>query len=70
MSDLYNATTCAEKYTELPGCLESIEFALEKSSVESRVAAEKTCDTLLTGDLHGRIVEDIRRPVSASRHCL
>ncbi|KAI0316871.1 Alpha/Beta hydrolase protein [Amylostereum chailletii] len=61
LSDVYNSTTCSEMYGLLPQCLESIEMALQQSSVATRTAASDDCFKLLMGDTHGTVLEDVRK---------
>ncbi|KAJ6457012.1 alpha/beta-hydrolase [Mycena vitilis] len=58
---VYNSTTCASLYSELPFCLESIDMAFEIPTVANRVRAWDLCYRLDTGDTHGTVIEDIRR---------
>ncbi|KAF7344701.1 SET domain-containing protein [Mycena venus] len=60
---MYNASTCAAKFQDLPKCLDSIRFAEQVPGwdVERRSAADKICGSLRDGDTHGIVREDIRK---------
>ncbi|KAI0312924.1 alpha/beta-hydrolase [Amylostereum chailletii] len=61
ITQIYNATTCANLYTLLPACLEATELAFDWPSLENRVQADTLCEVLVEGDTHGVLVEDVRR---------
>ncbi|KAF7359783.1 SET domain-containing protein [Mycena venus] len=70
---MYNASTCAEKFQDLPKCLDSIRFAEQVPGwdVERRSAAGKLCWSLRDGDTHGTTGEDIRKKCdSQDSRCL
>ncbi|KAJ6551779.1 Alpha/Beta hydrolase protein [Mycena capillaripes] len=61
--DMFNASTCAEKFQNLPKCLDSIRLAEQGPvwNVERRAAAHDICWSLRDGDTHGTIGEDVRK---------
>ncbi|KAI0341788.1 alpha/beta-hydrolase [Trametopsis cervina] len=60
LHQLYNETTCKEMYSILPSALDSVELAYQKPTLENRKAALLETTKLVSGDLHGHLVEDIR----------
>ncbi|KAJ7622422.1 alpha/beta-hydrolase [Roridomyces roridus] len=59
---LHNETECAQLYSMLPACLDSIDMALQVPTVANRVAAVHLCYGMNeAADFHGTVIEDIRR---------
>ncbi|KAJ7086820.1 Alpha/Beta hydrolase protein [Mycena belliarum] len=58
---VFNSTDCTRLYAELPACLDSIDLAYERPTVENRRTAWTMCDALNYADTHGTVFEDIRR---------
>ncbi|KAJ7086829.1 alpha/beta-hydrolase [Mycena belliarum] len=59
---VFNSTDCTRLYAELPTCLDSIDLAYERPTVENRRTAFIVCgSTLSNADTHGTVFEDIRR---------
>lgn len=67
--NLYNTTTCQEKYTELPACIEKIEIAYANPTLQNRVDAHHLCGNMANGDMHGIVREDIRITVNVQSQC-
>ncbi len=63
VTDVYNATTCADLHAVLPSCLESIEMSMISPTLENKRASMKLCEAIEEGDAHGRVIEDVRRVV-------
>ncbi|KZV74989.1 alpha/beta-hydrolase [Peniophora sp. CONT] len=63
LHDVYNATTCASLYPLLPQCLDKLDYALDEatSTAESRNDALEFCSGLFDGDVHGAVLQDIRK---------
>ncbi len=61
VTNVYNATTCADLHAVLPFCLESIKM----STLENKRASIKLCEAFEEGDAHGRVIEDVQRVVRA-----
>ncbi|KAK0226488.1 alpha/beta-hydrolase [Armillaria fumosa] len=61
VTDVYNATTCADLYAVLPSCLESIEMSIMSPTLENKRESMKLCEPIGEGDTHGRVIEDVRR---------
>ncbi|KZV74021.1 alpha/beta-hydrolase [Peniophora sp. CONT] len=63
LHSLYNATTCAELYSKLPECLDTISMAFQDSTVHNRRLADETCSRLQVPGQNGTLAENI------NRHC-
>ena len=61
----YNATTCADLYGKLPGCLESVEMAFQNSTVYNRRLADETCGPLQPAGQNNTLTENISRQCDA-----
>ncbi|KIJ53143.1 hypothetical protein M422DRAFT_242257 [Sphaerobolus stellatus SS14] len=66
LHQVYNSTTCQELYGVLPKCLEAIQLAFETKVVPNKVAAIEMCHYALnSGNMHGTVLEDIRKKCDA-----
>ncbi len=70
VTDVYNATTCADLHAVLPSCLESIEMSMISPTLENKRASMKLCEVIKEGDAHGRVIEDVRRVVRPPSYAL
>ena len=50
-------------YALQPLCMERIQFAYERPTVENRVQALKSCFAMLGGDTHGKVMENVDKRV-------
>ena len=69
LHDVYNSTTCEALYPLLPQCLDKLDYALNEltSAAETRRDALVFCGGLFDGDMHGTVLQDIRKTVRPRR---
>ncbi|VDB83134.1 unnamed protein product [Peniophora sp. CBMAI 1063] len=63
LHNVYNSTTCASLYPLLPECLDRLDYALDEltSTAKSRNDALMFCSSMFDGDMHGLVLQDIRK---------